>query len=82
MHVIRTAFSLRLQKSYFSGFGGLPFGLAGKQEFCLVKTFEVSAAHYNKPKTSHQTMAIKEQRKSEALTLAVPDKDSCWTARI
>lgn len=33
--------------------------LAGKQKFCLAKTFEVSAigftAHYNKPRTSHQT---------------------------
>lgn len=86
MHIIKITFSLKLQKSYFSGFGVLPFGLSGKQEFCFVKIFDVSAfsftAHYNKQRTSHQTMAIKEQKKLKALTPAVPDKDSCWRASI
>lgn len=86
IHIIKIAFSLRFQKSYVSGFGVLLFGLAGKQEFCLAKTFEVSAfsftAHYKKPRTSHQTMAIKKQRKLEALAPTVPDKGTCWTASI
>lgn len=63
MHIIKIAFSLRLQKSYVSGFGVLPFGLAGKQEFCLAKTFEVSAvsitAHYNMARTSYPTSGNK-----------------------
>lgn len=59
MYIINIAFSLRLQESYVPGFGMLPFGLAGKQEFYLAKMSEVSAfvftAHYNKPRPYHQT---------------------------
>lgn len=59
MYIINIAFCLRLQESYVPGFGMLPFGLAGKQEFCLAKMSEVSAfsftAHYSKPGPSHQT---------------------------
>jgi len=42
MYIINIAFSLRHQESYVLGFGMLPFGLAGKQEFCLAKYLKSS----------------------------------------
>lgn len=73
MYVINIAFSLRLQESYVPGFGMLPFGLAGKQEFCLAKMSEVSAfgftARYSKPGPSHQTGGKKQQQRKESRSL-------------
>lgn len=86
MHIIKIAFSIRLQKSCVSGFGVLPLGWLGNRNSVWQKLLRcqpsvslhitISQEHLTKP------VGKMEQRKLEALTPTVPDKDSCWTASI